>query len=345
MIYESILPSSLLSPEESEELDAFNHDFKNFPIRAGVILNTYEKDSPDNDVKLTVEYDVITVEHDADGATTYVIYKKCIATDSLGSIADFFEFRRRNPANQEFKKNLEPLKTNGSFVLLFCLNGDSERGIILGALPHPKRLTTLTKEAGHHMEGEFNGVNIQINKDGEFALTFKSPSDNDGKYLDEKAGGSYVKIEKDGTLELFDGTSGKIRIDKTNETITVEAAKDVSITTQENVKITATKNAELKMKDLLIEASGKAIVNVAQNLAIDCRANFKVKGKLIDIQAESLMKLKSNNINIEGQRIQLGIGAMPAIVMSTMYVGVGNLGSPVISTAMGPFSSSVMIAS
>jgi len=55
--------------------------------------------------------------------------------------------------------------------------------------------------------------------------------------------------------------------------------------------------------------------------------------------------VKGTSVTIDGTMINLGKGGTPAVTMTTQFLGTGNLGIPVISVAVGPFSSSVFIAS
>jgi len=101
----------------------------------------------------------------------------------------------------------------------------------------------------------------------------------------------------------------------------------------------------LTLKDLLLNASGKATISIKQDVSLEFGANVKAKATMFDINAESMIKIKTKTISLDGQQIMLGQGGSPALTMSTMYLGTGNLGMPVISSSSGPFSSKVFIAS
>ncbi len=342
--YQPFLPSSLLTRNNDEKTGTFDHNFKNFGLKGGVVINTYDIEDELNQSKITPEYDIVVIEQDGDRGTTSTIYKNCITLDAFGSIPDFFEFKRRQPTNEEFKSDLDSGKQDGSFVLMMCMDGMSEKGIIIGGLTHPKRAKSLTKEAGTHMEGEFNGLNVQINKDGEFLIKFKSASDNLGKYSDEEAGGSYLKIDKTGSIEVSDGSTEFIKIDKAAKAINVEAAKDISVKAKENISIEATKNASMKMLDLVLEASGKAEIKIVKAMNLEIGKDAKIKAKQLQVTVDSICKFQANSFQINSPTILLGAGALPAVTSLTKFRGTGFAGTPVISTAMGPFSSKVSIA-
>ncbi len=353
MDYKPFLPASLLEEHGQDENGTYNHDFKNFSLKTGVILKATEVDDEKNVGKISVEYDVSVYEQDEDRGVTQTIYKGCTFLDSFGGIADFMEVRRRAPENQEYKTDLDSEKQNGALVLMLCIDGVADKGIIIGALSHPKRKNTLTKDAEMHLEGEFNGLNWQINKDGELVVTFKSASDNDGKYADEEAGGTFVKIEKDGSVEVNDAKTESIRIDKTEETIDLKAAKDISNTTDANFNITAKENLNVKVeKDWMLEAMGKADLRIRSIVDITAEGTLTVKAPDYNLLIENSMFLKTNTFFMNAERAILnnqittiGPDPIPAVYLQTMYLGIGNLAAPVISFSIGPFSSTVYISS
>jgi hypothetical protein len=258
---------------------------------------------------------------------------------------------------------------DGAIVLLLCLKGKSEQGIIIGSLGHPNKKTVLTKEAGVHMEGEYNGVNWQVNKDGELTITFKSASDvekGEVKYADEEAGGTFVKVDKTGSVDINDGNTENIKIDKPNKTIDINADSDVSNTTNANFNITATKNINMKCtKDWLVAAEGKAELTIKKDMSMEITKNLKGKAKSWDVESETLIKVKTKQwqtqadqaqmqikqtiwqgqlVVMQAPQILLGNSVAPALTMRTKFIGTGNLGLPVISSPMGPYSPGVFIS-
>ena len=186
--YVPTVPSSLLDlNREDSAVDAFVKNFSDYSLKIGLILRVYDIDHKLNVNKKQVEYDVLSFIQDKDLASSPAIYPRCIMADSFGGVGDFFEFKKREPSKDILKDSSFDLK-DGSMVLLLSSNGNAESGVIIGAIQHTNRKTTLTKEAGHHLEGEFNGINWQVNKDGELTITYKSKTDNKGKAQDEEAG-------------------------------------------------------------------------------------------------------------------------------------------------------------
>lgn len=376
MSYKPILPSSLLSVHGKEQNSNYTHEFNNYSLRIGVILKTYEIDDENNLLELAPEYDVAITEQDADRGITSTIYKNCQFLDTFGGIGDFLDIKRREPTSEGYKTDQDIEKYDGSTVLMLCADGISNKGIIIGAITNPNRKTTLTKEAGHHLQGEFNGVNWRIDKDGALRVIAKSATNNKGEPQDEEAGGSLFKIEKDGSVELSDGPlpevdeegneveqedSGdeikfeKIRMDKTNKTIDVESREDQSYKTDKNFNMEAKESQNVKLgKDLILEAEGKAAFSVKSTYDITADGQFKMSAQGVDISSKSQVNIKAQanfqaeagaQVTIKAPLINMGQAISPALLATTFQsLGTGNLGGPVISIPINGISTQVFIS-
>jgi hypothetical protein len=341
----SILNSTLLSLEDQETVSAFNTTYKNFGLKAGIITKAYESDDGSNLSKIGPEYDVLVIEQDADRSISAIQYKNCIMAETFGNIADFFEFKLRAQTKQSGGSGRNPAKQNGALVLLLCLDGAAEKGIILKALKHPARKEILDKEKGLHMHGEFNGLNIKVDKDGAFKITFKGPRDDDGKYTNTEAGGSFVEINKDGQIDLNSGNDDYIRIDKKNKDIELNAGQHIGLTAKKNIELNADGNISLNAKkDFSFLAGGKANMKFESTLDLESGGAMSLKAASFKGTFDGAAKIQASQITLQGQTFLGGAGGSPAIVGTTQFLGTGNLGIPVISLAIGPFSSQVFIA-
>lgn len=340
--YQPVMPSSILQERTDSDFNYSEKISNNMTLKVGVVIDIIELEDKRNKSKVTTEYSVMTIEQQTNNT-----YGNCMAVDGFGGVSDFFEKKLRK-TRDTVKINSKSAfdKQNGSIVLLLCIDGHSEQAIIIGAIAHPDRKNgKLTKAKGHHLEGEFNGINWQIDKDGALTVKFKTASDNDGKYKDEKAGGATIKMEKDGSIEAADGNKEKIRIDKTKKTIDIIAEKDISATTDENVNITAKKAINAKATaDLLADAGGSMTLKSASAFNIDAGAAMEVKAASVNLVSDGSIKLKGTTVQIAAPVIQLGDGGSPAVILTTQVLAVGNLGAPTIGTMIGPFSSTVFVA-
>jgi hypothetical protein len=357
-MYNPVFPSSLLdeSFEGDSEFSYYSKVFGNNSLRVGVVLEVIESDDENNLYGLGPEYIVMTGEQNESGSISNVQYSNCLRLDTLGGVADFFFSKLRPVEDQE--KVRETGKFNdqkGSVVLMLCLDSNSEKGIIIGSLAHPLS-KKLDKELGHHMEGEFNGVNWQVDKDGALTVTFKSATDSEGKAQDEEAGGTQWKIEKDGSFEFSDGNTEIIRADKTNKTISIDAESDISQTTKANVNITADESMNITLKkDLIAEAEGKVSLTSKQTFDIKSDGKYSLEAQQIDAKSKSMIQFKAQSMfKAESSDIALikaptvGLGPSPAqpalLAFQLVTLGTGNVGAPVVSNAIAGFSTSVLLS-
>ena len=360
-MYKTILPSSLLQFAEKEYYSGFSNALNNTALRMGVVKNVSYPDDKTNLEKSAPEYDVLVFQQDSDKGVIPITYRNCVTMDMFGGVSDFFEFVKGEPTDKTANKlDLD----DGSYVLLLCIDGTASRGVILGALPHHNRKSTLPKTKAKHLEGEYNGLRIKINDDGELTMTFKGKTDTKGKPT-TTTGGSQIKMEKDGSIELntrdLDGVlkgndkenkdtsiAGaeyeKIRLDKATKKIAVSSRGDYVHDTGGNSSHTVKGNTTQKMTDILVDASGKATINSGGMFTIKSGGELSITATGAKFTLDSSLEIKASIVKIGAQQISLGEGGDPAVVMSTQSIGIGNMGAPVVSTFIGPYSSVVMIA-
>ncbi len=342
----AVLPSGLLGEQHHAAMEGFKKTYQNTSMRVGVIIDTFGLDSAKNLNKLVPEYDVMVFEQNEDQGSTVITYRHCVMANALGSIADFFEFTMRKITDQKSKGSTpSPNGNNGSLVLLLCLNGLSDSGIIIGALSHPDRKSTL-KDDGPRLEGEYNGVNIKVEEDGSTSLTFRGATDGYGKPTDDTQGPTVVSIEKDGSMQIMHKTITQ-RYDKkgvasltSDDNITNTTKKSFQVTATEEIDLTATKNYNLMCADLVQKASGSASLD-CNKLTVTAQGDVTIGGSTVQIQAQSMAGIKATNITLDGMVALGGQGGQPVLLLSTQFIGVGNLGAPVISTAIAGYATKV----
>lgn len=363
----------------SADVDAFNRVIQstgnNVSLKIGVVIDSYDIDNDKNVSKSVKEYDVLVGEQNGNAPVTPHIYRNCRQMEMFGSQADFMEYTYRK--NQKDFEGPSP-EEEGSLVLILCNNGNSTDAIVIGSVRHSGRSTTLTKKAGHHLEGEFNGVNWEIDKDGALTVRYKSATDNKGTPQDIEAGGSVFKIEKDGSVELNDGPipevdedgneippedSGdsiayeKFRMDKTAKTIDLESREDQSYKTDKNFNFEAKESMNIKLgKDLIAEAEGKAAFTVSQAFDVEAKGPASFKSQNLQVESKSLIQMKAqslfqveagSNAIIKAPQLLLGPSpAQPALLAYELItLAVGNLGAPTIGSAIAGYSTSIIISS
>jgi|GEM_PF-2948592 len=396
-MYRPTLNSSLLSSRDESSTLQGRKIFDNTGLKLGVVLETIETTDERNVSKLGPEYDVMCIEQAETNGINSSIYKSCLAFDSFGGVADYFQFKLRPTKNpKKVKTQLSFKDQNGTLALILCLDKNSEKAVIVGFMPNPNKRVTLTDLEKNHAEGEFNGLRFEVNNDGAFTLTYRSATDDTGKPSNLTAGGTQIKIEKDGSFQVHNDilrgelsqsnlASEKIkaaeaapegiqyegiRLDKTKKTVDVQSRDSTSFKTDKSFNITAKESMNAKItKDWLVEATGKALYMVKQTFDIKNEGKmgvetqgFKLNSKsMIEMQAQSMVKIigqsmvdvksdgliqlvSGGSMILKGSTVLIGPAPLPAVNMLTKFIGIGNLGGPVISTSLGPFSSSVLIS-
>ncbi len=248
----TVLPNGLLSHSPEDFQKGFNRTYQNTALRVGMIANIYPVNSPKNISKLTTEYDVTVIQQDSNQGIASVNYKNCMSAEGFGSIADFFErnLRARSTSGQQ-DPSIDFKGQNGAIVLLMCLDALTEKAIIISALTHPDRTTTLI-DAQPRLAGQYNGVSVLINPDGSTSLTFAGATDNNGVPLDASQGNTVVSIATDGSFQIKHSTI-TLGLAKSG-VVTLNATSDVSIQTQTKLNITTS-------ADTIINATGKVTIN------------------------------------------------------------------------------------
>lgn len=364
MSIKPVLPSSLLKFAEKEYYDSFANVYSNTSLRIGVVKAIYDIEDENNASKSNTEYDVLVFQQDSNKGVIPIVYRGCVTLDSFGGIGDFMEFAKSAPTDTKTKS----LKADdGSYVLLLCIDGTSSRGVIIGALPHHDRKSTLQNLKGSkHMEGEYNGIRVKVNKDGELTITFKGATDKKGKPKDPSKGGSQIRMEKDGSVEINDrdldgelkagnnkeakddSKAGdeyeKLRINKPKKSIELNTRGDFTETIGANSNSTVKGTTTHKTAKLIMEASGSASLTSGGTFDIKSGGALGIKSPSGKMDFDDSLTVNASAVNILAQSINLGQGGTPAVILNTQTIGIGNLGGPVVSTMIGPFSSTVFIA-
>ncbi len=343
----TVLPSGLLSHNPMAHLDGFKKTYQNTSIKVGIVVATYAITDENNISKLFQEYDVLAFEQNENSGASVGIYKNCPMASALGGLADWFEMSIRKVETITTKGPVPQISgQNGSVVLLMCLNGFSDTGVIVGALKHPDRPTTIVADEPH-LEGEYNGVHIIVNADGSTSLTFQGATDNNGDQIDSTQGNTVMSIEKDGSYQVSHSTVTQ-RLDRngkatltTQDDITNDTQTNFNVTTQKDVNINATGDLNATIDALSITASGSAQLQ-CQKLEVQSQSDLNLTGQSFSVSAETMAGIKAPTISLDGNvSLGSGGGGQPLLTMSAVFSGIGNLGLPVISTAISGFTTSV----
>ncbi len=270
----TVLPHGLLGCSYEDFSRGFNRTYKNTPLRVGMVINAYDVSDNNNISKLTTEYDVVAIQQDENKGVASNTYRNCLASEGMGSIADYFEKTLRIRTKLDIDESLMNFKgQNGAIVLLLCLDALSEKAIIIGSITHPDRQTNLVS-ADPFLEGEYNGVNIKVNTDGSTALTFNGATDSEGNPTDSSQGTTTFEIQTDGSFQfshsaitILADKSGKLTISATGDA-DITVGGDSNITTSGDTNLTTTGTTTVKSEQIIFNQQLSGITTENSHLGV-----------------------------------------------------------------------------
>lgn len=341
----TVLPYGLLGHNRAADMAGFNKTYKNMSLRIGVVIAGYPVDSDQNLSKLTTEYDVLVFEQNEDRGSTSILYRNCISSDGLGSITDFFEKTYRVQDSSGGGVDTPNISDqNGAVVLLLCLDGVSEKAVIMGAINHPNRKTNLGD--GNNLQGQFNGVNIAVNDDGSCAVTFKGATDNDGNPLDSTQGTTILQVLTDGSIQFSNAGVTQEHAKGGDSTLTAQgnitnsAQKNFNVSAQQQINLLAQQDITMQGNNWIVQAQGSAML-AGQQVTVKAQSALTLSGQQVSLEAQTMASIKATSIVLDGEVSLGGQGGQPILLLATQMMGIGNLGAPVISVAMSGYATKV----
>ena len=341
----TILPSNLSLTGLTTGRQLFSEDFS---LKVGVVTEIIYPDDKASLSKKVIEYNVVTSDVNKNGNVNLGTYRNCIFNNRFGMSNNNETYTLQADQSDDAKA------TFASIVMLLCISGQSSGGqaVIIGGLSHPNG-PAYTSANGQFYDFNFNGINYNINKDGEWTLTFNSPIDKDGNQANKDAAGTKVKIDKDGRLSISDNAGQSFTLDRAAQNATWTNGNDSIIIDQKNKKVAITSSGEFNLasqKATSINSSDAISISSKQDTSISSGANLNTESKgnfgqksggNWEVNASGNVNVKAGgNVMIQGGAQaqmkaainMIGDGSVPvAAVGVSMVIGVGNIGSPVVS--------------
>lgn len=176
-------------------------------ILEGQVIRVHYVDDASNKSKKYVEYDVVAREAYGQAVT----YKNCRNATDMGGTNNFQELVLE--ANEfAFQGKLQssnfPSNMNGTIVKLAFLE-NLDKPIIIGGRTH-NRYQAARRADGVRFKKEFNGVQEEINKDGEWTRSHVGPREANGDLKREDTGPTSFKVDKSGDYEFKQEKSGEL---------------------------------------------------------------------------------------------------------------------------------------
>lgn len=202
----TVLPH-FLGVESIEAPSMFYGNLNDNRLLIGDIIASYPPDDPNNRSKKFYEYDVLANDTEGGGVDAPTLYHNCIMTCHFGTAADYCRFQPR------FAKVVDSSVTYNTKVVIKCVASDANQALIVGFYRNPYLYDQGTEsiQDGPYYEWQYNGINAQVNSDGELTIKRKGPLDIKGVATDtsDKVGFQAI-LNKDGGLELKSGDSDQI---------------------------------------------------------------------------------------------------------------------------------------
>ena len=317
---------------------AYSQLYENVSMKTGFITKVYPIDSNENLSKTTIEYNVRVEDQSGSQTVSTVDYYHCIALNPLGSIADSLQASLR--VNKSNPAVTDPADQNGAYVVIACINGNSQQGVILGQLLHPRTKKPLNGDK-KQLAGVFNGVSINVEDDGSCSLVFNGPTDNDGNLIDKTIKPTTLKIAADGAFSITGGNFSTILSQVGDFTanfqgnVNLKAKKELNLSVSDGQTKASTSNGSLtlEVKDAILKASGSVKVNGQTSV---------LKFNSAELQTQTLT-IKSSVTSIQGQVFLGGAGGLPALTAVSTFFGTDALGVPVISVAVSGYTTQVFV--
>lgn len=206
-------------------------------LRLGRVIKTHNPTDETNRSKLFFEYDVLVEHNDNLSSQARIVIPRCRMMSFFGGVADFSRF---TPRQMEVETKFEDELTEGSQVLVMCVNGNSQEGVIIGGIQHQKAEADNPSD-GHHTIMQFNGMRFGIDKDGQLSITFNGKTNAKNAIQgDPLASGTTLTFQKDGSFKVFTKDDGQyFHVDHASKRIDMKAATGWNVTSEGTAKIGA----------------------------------------------------------------------------------------------------------
>lgn len=254
----TVVPSYLSTEPMGQSVPQKN--FSNVSLRQGEVRKIIYPDDKLSLTKKYVEYSVAVQYQEGNGPALSVLYPNCTIANLFGGVADKLRYTARAQKNEPKKGQVIG---DGAKVLLLCVNGNIRRAYIIGGINEDKEPEK--KDDGHNLFFEFNGIQFEINKDGEAVVTFRGATQIDGKLnegADAEAEGTTLTFNKEGNVTIATPKEKQfIRVNHKDKKIQFLADEEW------NVSVNGKMAFDIK-KDIKIDGGTTMDVTIAKNVTI-----------------------------------------------------------------------------
>ena len=202
----------------------------------------------------------------------------------------------------------------GDTVLVACIGGNWQNGIILGGMPHPAR-KPVNDVGDVAYSSRFNGVETTITTDGEWRITNMGlplvplsaavPGAPIPEYSGSPMAGNYISITPDGSFEISDNGKQTITIDKDSNTTTFE-----------------------------IDQTTVTIGGSDQEFTVDNKATTFTSSDTFDVESPETSIKASTSCKIKGEKVAIGNSQIELVDAIIQLIDL--IGTLVVTSPNGP---------
>lgn len=186
----------------------------------------------------------------------------------------------------------------GDIVIVAFFNGEGREGIILGGITHAARDVTLDATLGPQYMSEFNGMNTNINANGEWILTFRGQPTNLSGLLnlprdeipapiyDTNIGSSFMKFDMNGGWTVSDNATSD------PQSFVIDKAAGTVTTTSGQISLKMTK-------------ADQSVILTSKTLTINSSESISENTKDYHLIASATAKFDSPKVAIGHQDVEL----------------------------------------
>jgi len=268
----TVIPSYLTAARRGAIEDTGN--MSNTSLRVGEVKEIVYPGEAKSYSKRYIEYTVNVSHRDGDGPEVTTVYGGCIVGNLFGAGGDMLRYTLRPDASAGSSGSKNKIVGIGNKVLLMCINGSKTDCIIIGGIRDPNTGDTGdkdSKELGHNLLFEFNGVRAIINKDGEFQIGFNGATATAGGLkdgVDADAGGALFSFRKNGDI-LLAHDDQILKLDHESQSWSIDAKKNVQITAEDGFSAVVQRSINMQAKNRIdLLTVNEAITFTAPNVMI-----------------------------------------------------------------------------
>lgn len=320
----------------SKSLDFFN----NVALRQGEVRKVLYPTDPKNISKTVVEYSVAVQVRNGQGPATIVNYPNCQVLNLFGGISDKVRYTYRAQTKEpEDKKTV----SDGSKVMVLCVNGELRRAFIVGGLNEDTQPEK--EEDGHNLRFEFNGIRFDVNKDGELRVDFRGATKADGKLVDgadSDATGSTLVFDKTGGIKLFTSAGEQlIHLDRANKKIDMQVGREWNVNSDDTISMKASGQVTVTGQTCSIEMDERAFIRTSGLYVGDATdatvlgTTFRTAQQTMHQTMAPLLDSISTTITTAATNLQIAAGLHKVPVIGAV---LGSVNLQIAATALNALS-------